>query len=122
MPYDNDYINNGCYGGVMLGIQNKLPLVLGGVHEGKNEICARVGYFKLGINLKTETPTAEQIRTAVNKVIEDTSYRKNVETLAREFAFFRPHELAARYAAELIQLGPVIRSYKNSTAASIASL
>lgn len=103
MPYANVYITNGGYGGVMLGIQNKLPLVLAGVHEGKNEICARVGYFKLGVNLKTETPSPIQIRQAVDKVMEDTVYRKNVEALAREFALFRPQELVARFAAETMQ-------------------
>ncbi|MES2851014.1 MAG: glycosyltransferase, partial [Bacteroidota bacterium] len=56
MPYTDVYITNGGYGGVMLGIENKLPMVVAGVHEGKNEICARIGYFKYGINLKTETP------------------------------------------------------------------
>jgi UDP:flavonoid glycosyltransferase YjiC (YdhE family) len=57
MPLADAYVTNGGYGGVLLGIQHKLPLVVAGVHEGKNEICARIGYFKLGINLKTETPT-----------------------------------------------------------------
>ena len=28
------------YGGVMLGIENQLPLVVAGLHEGKNEINA----------------------------------------------------------------------------------
>jgi hypothetical protein len=29
-------------GGVLLGIQNKLPMVVAGVHEGKNEINTRM--------------------------------------------------------------------------------
>lgn len=103
MPYANVYITNGGYGGVMLGIENKLPLVVAGVHEGKNEICARVGYFKLGINLKTETPTPAQLRQAAEKVMHDALYKKNVEKLSHEFARYNPHELLARYAAELIE-------------------
>jgi UDP:flavonoid glycosyltransferase YjiC (YdhE family) len=46
MPYADVYISNGGYGGVLLGIKHNLPMVVAGVHEGKNEICARVGYFK----------------------------------------------------------------------------
>jgi MGT family glycosyltransferase len=103
MPYANAYITNGGYGGVMLGIQNKLPLVVAGVHEGKNEICARVGYFKLGVNLKTETPCPIQIRQAIDNVTGDPVYKRNVERLAKEFALFHPNELVARYAAQLIQ-------------------
>lgn len=46
----------------MQSIVNKLPMVVAGIHEGKNEICARVGYFKLGINLRTENPKPEKIK------------------------------------------------------------
>ncbi|OQP67284.1 glycosyl transferase [Niastella vici] len=103
MPYAHAYITNGGYGGVMLGIENKLPLVVAGVHEGKNEICARVGYFNLGINLKTERPNLAQIRHAVENVIGNPLYKKNVEALSREFARYNPNELVARYVAELLE-------------------
>jgi MGT family glycosyltransferase len=103
MPYANAYITNGGYGGVMLGIENKLPLVVAGVHEGKNEICARVGYFNLGVNLKTERPNPTQIRQAVEKLISNGMYKKNVEQLSREFARYKPYELVARYVADLLE-------------------
>ena len=96
-------VTNGGYGGVMLGIENKLPMVVAGVHEGKNEICARVGYFKLGINLKTEKPTARQIRNSVNKIMASSLYRTNVEKLGKEFKGYHPDELCARYAAYLLE-------------------
>jgi len=86
---------------VMLGIENKLPMVVAGVHEGKNEICARVGYFKLGINLKTEKPTVTQIRKAVEKVFACGRYRKNVERLSKEFRQYHPGELSASHIGAL---------------------
>jgi len=102
MPFADVYITNGGYGGVMLGIEHHLPLVVAGVHEGKNEICARVGYFKLGVNLKTDTPTAAQILDAVDKVLASPAYRENVVRLAKEFAAYKPYELCAEYVAEMI--------------------
>ncbi|MBS1661020.1 MAG: glycosyltransferase [Bacteroidetes bacterium] len=99
MPYVTTYVTNGGYGGTMLGIMNRLPLVVAGVHEGKNEICARVGYFKLGINLGTERPTPRQIRDAVKKVRMDETYRCNVRALAEEFSRFDPYERSARCIA-----------------------
>ena len=78
------YITNGGYDGVMLGIENKLPLVVAGVHEGKNEICARIGYFKYGINLKTETPKPQQWRKAVEEVISNPVYKQNIEQLGED--------------------------------------
>jgi MGT family glycosyltransferase len=102
MPYANVYVTNGGYGGVMLGIENGLPLVVGGVHEGKNEINARIGYFNLGINLKTETPSAFQVRKAVEEVMNNDIYKKNVLTLGKEFAQYDPNILCAGYVREML--------------------
>ena len=103
MPYADVYITNGGYGGVMLSIENKLPMVTAGVHEGKNEICARVGYFELGIDLKTETPSAPQIKKAVQQIVDDTRYRENTERLAREFSTYNSNNLLAGYLEEVLQ-------------------
>ena len=100
MPYAKVYVTNGGYGGVMLGIENKLPMVVAGVHEGKNEICARVGYFKLGINLKTEKPTITQIKKAVEKVIDVTAFiEKTCNDSAKNFANIIPVNLVPAISA-----------------------
>ena len=103
MPYADAYITNGGYGGVLLGIENNLPLVVAGVHEGKNEICARVGYFKLGINLKTEKPIPQQLRKAVDEVISNPVYKGNVHKLAAEFEQYHPAKLFAMHVAGLLK-------------------
>ena len=77
-------------------------MVTAGVHEGKNEICARVGYFNLGINLKTERPTPEQIRKSVEQIIANDMYRKNVTTLSKEFSRYDPLELCERYVQQVL--------------------
>lgn len=102
MPYASVYITNGGYGGVMLGIENGLPLVAAGVHEGKNEINARIGYFNLGINLKTETPSPLQVRKATEEVINNTIYKENVTRLGKEFNQYDPNILCARYVKEIL--------------------
>lgn len=103
MPYASAYVTNGGYGGVMLSIENKLPMVTAGVHEGKNEICARVGYFKYGINLKTETPTPAQIAAAVAEVTSNDMYKLNIEKLSNEFAKYNANELCLKYVTALTQ-------------------
>jgi len=102
MPYANVYITNGGYGGVMLGIENELPMVVAGLHEGKNEICARVGFFNLGINLQTEKPAPAQIKTAVEKILASSLYRANTEKLSKEFNRYNPGELCARYISAVL--------------------
>ena len=102
MPQVDVYITNGGYGGVLLGIQNKTPMVVAGVHEGKNEICARVGYFKLGIDLRTELPIPGKIFKAVEEVAVNPLYRKNVNILAEEFQQYNSAELCEKYVNELL--------------------
>ena len=102
MPYADGYITNGGYGGVMLGIQHELPMVVAGTHEGKNEITARVGYFNLGINLRTETPIPSQIRGSVEKVLHEATYVAHVKQLNREFSKYDPNQLCASYITKIL--------------------
>ncbi len=102
MPECDVYVTNGGYGGVLLGIQNKLPMVVAGVHEGKNEINARVEYFKLGINLKTEKPAPSQIKTNVEIILKNPSYKKNVIKLSDEFEQYNPALLCENYVAQIL--------------------
>lgn len=103
MPYADVYISNGGYGGVMLSVQNELPLVVAGVHEGKNEINARVGYFKLGVNLNTELPTPQQLRAGVEEVLSNPVYKQQVTRLAEDFNRYDPTSLAAGYMEEVLE-------------------
>lgn len=118
MPYADVYVTNGGYGGVLLSIQHQLPLVVAGVHEGKNEINARVGYFHLGINLRTEKPSSGQLRKAVAEVLSDDQYAKNVKKLSEEFRTYDPGELLVQKAAGLIR-GSAQKIYKKEAEALI---
>lgn len=103
MPYADVYVTNGGYGGVLVSIQNQLPMVVAGVHEGKNEINARVGYFQLGINLKTEKPSVLQLRKSVEEILSNDVYSKNVNQLNEEFRKYNPNEIIVRQVARLLR-------------------
>lgn len=113
MPYTNVYITNGGYGGVMLSVEHKVPMVAAGVHEGKNEINARIGYFNIGINLKTEKPQPTQLRKAVYEVMGNEMYRKNIEALRNEFARYNAFELVEQYLEEVTKTNTVKMAIKN---------
>jgi len=100
MPYAGVFVTNGGYGGTLLSIKNKLPIVAAGIHEGKNEVCARIGYFNLGVNLGTDRPTSAQVKEAVEKVLGDGSYRENVIKLSEELGKYEALEECAGYVAE----------------------
>jgi len=103
MPYADVYVSNGGYGGVLLSIKNQLPMVVAGVHEGKNEINARVGYFGLGINLKTEKPSVLQLRKSVEEILSNDAYSRNVKTLSKEFDSFNPNDICVKQVIRLIR-------------------
>lgn len=113
MPYCHAYITNGGYGGVMLGIDNGLPMVVAGIHEGKSEITARIGYFGLGVNLGTELPKPAQIKAAVEKVIADKSFKTNVANLRKELSTYNPQLLFEKYVQEAMGRKTIIRNGKH---------
>ncbi|HEX8529551.1 MAG TPA: glycosyltransferase [Cytophagales bacterium] len=102
MPHAHAYVTNAGFGGVLMSIGHRLPMVAAGVHEGKNEIAARIGYFHLGVNLNTETPTPAQIREGVAEVLRNPTYRQHVAVLADEFCRYQPQQFCAQYVAQLL--------------------
>ena len=104
MPYAGAFVTNGGFGGVLQAVQYGLPMVVAGIHEGKNEIAARVGYFNYGINLNTEIPKPEQIHKAVAILEENPTYKTNVQRLADEFRAYPVNDLFAGYVAQALTL------------------
>jgi UDP:flavonoid glycosyltransferase YjiC (YdhE family) len=106
MPYASVYITNGGYGGVMLSIENEVPMIVAGIHEGKNEINARVGYFKLGVDLKTDYPTAAQIKKAVATVSNNAVYYDNVRELCEELHTYNSNQILTDSIEEVLAKRP----------------
>ncbi|MBN9482962.1 MAG: glycosyl transferase [Bacteroidetes bacterium 43-93] len=107
MPHADVFVSNGGFGSAMLSINNLLPMVVAGIHEGKNEICARVGYFKLGINLHTERPRSIKIKKAVERILNDKTYTQNIEKLSAEFSRYQPEKLVEQHIDKLPALRTV---------------
>ena len=103
MPKTDIYITNGGHGGTLLAIQHGLPMVAAGINEGKNEICARIGYFELGIDLKTEKPTSQKIRMAVRNILFNPECKKNVEKLRNQFTQYNTNKLAPDHILNLAE-------------------
>ena len=87
----------------MQGIRYGLPMVCAGIHEGKNEICARVDHVKIGINLKTESPKSTMIRRAVEHVLNDGSYQQAVRVVQDEFEQYDTMSLCEQYVRKAFE-------------------
>ena len=72
--------------GLDRGLLHGVPVAVAGASEDKPEVATRVAASGAGINLKTGTPTAEQVRSAVRTLLDDRRYRERARALAAEYA------------------------------------
>lgn len=86
MPHVQLMVTNGGYGGVTIALANGVPLVCAGTTEDKPEVGNRVAFAGVGVNLKTNTPTPEQIRRAVRQVLDAPTYRAAAQRLQAAYA------------------------------------
>ncbi|GAA1999165.1 glycosyltransferase [Microbacterium ulmi] len=99
LPRVDVVVTNGGWGGVLAALAHDIPLVIAGGDLDKPEIAARVAWARAGVNLRTGTPTAAQVRAGFDRVAGDRSFR---DAAARVGAQLRSLGGAPR-AAELIE-------------------
>ncbi|SMG25985.1 nucleotide disphospho-sugar-binding domain-containing protein [Agreia pratensis] len=92
LPYDrllnlvDVVVTNGEYGEVQAVLAAGVPLVVAGGTEDKPESAARVSWSGAGIDLRTGTPTAAAVGSAVRAVLADERYRARARRFAAELA------------------------------------
>lgn len=84
LPLVDVYITNGGFGGVQMALSHGIPMVAAGKTEDKAEVSARIGYSGVGINLKTQHPTADQVRVAVRQLLADPRYAEAARRIQAE--------------------------------------
>jgi UDP:flavonoid glycosyltransferase YjiC (YdhE family) len=84
------FVTGGGYGSSLAAFLHGVPVVGAGKREGKNDVNARVGYNKLGVDLRTERPKPAAIRRAVQTVLDDPAYRRKVAKLRTELHAYDP--------------------------------
>jgi UDP:flavonoid glycosyltransferase YjiC (YdhE family) len=86
LPKTSVFVTNGGYNGVQQALSYGVPIVSAGASEDKPQVCARVSWSGVGIDLKTGAPTAEQISHAVLQILLDPSYRDRAKALGAGIA------------------------------------
>ena len=89
-PHVDVFVTNGGYGSVVAALRHGVPVVGAGTREGKNDVNARVAHNGLGVDLRTERPTANRVRAAVRRVLDDPRIAVNVARLRAEFDSYDP--------------------------------
>lgn len=103
LPHVDVMVTNGGYGGVQMALANGVPLVVAGATEEKPEVAAHVAYAGVGINLKTLTPTKQQLQRAIHDVLSNPRYTQRAQELQREYGMHNGSQKAAELIEQLIQ-------------------
>jgi UDP:flavonoid glycosyltransferase YjiC (YdhE family) len=106
MPHASLFISNGGYGSVLQALTTGVPLLLAGKLEAKNDVNARLDYRGLGVDLRTERPTAKQIKRGVERVFTQRSYRENAARIRTELASYDPFAIIERRITNGRSAGP----------------
>ncbi|WP_213805255.1 nucleotide disphospho-sugar-binding domain-containing protein [Granulicella sp. dw_53] len=75
------FLTNGGLDGVQQALSLGVPVIAGGDKEDRPRVCARLAWTGAGINLKTGSPTPEQIRAAVREMLGDPRYRERAKKM-----------------------------------------
>jgi UDP:flavonoid glycosyltransferase YjiC (YdhE family) len=88
LPKVDVLVTNGGYGSVNQALSFGIPIVAAGLTEDKADVNARIAWSGAGIDLKTNEPTPDAIRTAVRMTLDGRDYRRHAQRLAAELATF----------------------------------
>ncbi|NMO53939.1 hypothetical protein HH310_22500 [Actinoplanes sp. TBRC 11911] len=92
-------VSDGSYDNAHLALRHGVPMVVVSGSEQEAEIAARVEWSGTGVRLPTGIPMPIDIRTAVQKVLDDPRFRARADNLRQQVNRFRPYEVIAEIVA-----------------------
>lgn len=84
LPQTRILITNGGYGSVTQALAYGVPLICAGATEDKKDTAARMASVGAGIDLGSDCPSVEQVRTAVGEILREETYRVNIANTRKE--------------------------------------
>ncbi|KAK0631430.1 hypothetical protein B0T14DRAFT_411801, partial [Immersiella caudata] len=84
LPYANVWVHNGGYGAVQHGIAHGVPMVVAGDGMDKIENAHRIEKCGVGLNLGGPGPSADEVKKAVDSVLDDQRYQRVAVLLRKQ--------------------------------------
>lgn len=90
VPYDRllprcrVLVTNGGYGSVTQSLSHGVPLICAGTSEDKKDTAERMTSLGAGIDLGTDSPSADVIRSAVQEILGDDRYKISAANVGEE--------------------------------------
>lgn len=101
LPLADVLVSNGGFGGVQSALAHGVPVVVAGTTEDKAEVGARVAWAGVGVALRTDSPTPDQVAASVRRVLDEPGFRDAARVLAVAYA---RQDGAARVAQVAVEL------------------
>jgi MGT family glycosyltransferase len=99
LPHVDVMVSNGGFGSVQLAIAHGIPMVVAGTTEDKKEVTAHVAWSGVGINMRTNRPSPEAVADAVERVLNESTFRDRTLVLKAQVGDTNP----AKKAADLLE-------------------
>ena len=90
LPYCDVFVSTGGYGSLQHSVYNGIPMVIAGTTEDKPEVAVRGEVAGMALNLRTSTPTADEVRVAVDTILSEPKYKKRSMELRDEMKSYDP--------------------------------
>jgi MGT family glycosyltransferase len=78
------FVTNGGYGSLNQALSFGVPVVTAGTIADRGDVGVRVAWSGVGINLATDTPTSDALRSAVRRVLDEPQFRQRAGLFADE--------------------------------------
>lgn len=95
------FVTNGGNGGFQQALSHGVPMVIAGEAQEKAEVAWRGDYAGVALNLKTERPPQDEIRSAVRKVLTESRFRARAKQIQKEMQTYDAFDIVAANIEEL---------------------
>ncbi|RAL13302.1 UDP-Glycosyltransferase/glycogen phosphorylase [Aspergillus homomorphus CBS 101889] len=102
LPYADVFVTNGGYGGFLHGVMHGVPMVIAGTGQDKAEVSMRGEWAGIAANLRSNTPSIEDIREGVTKVIGDDRFKRRCLAIKQENEDLACFAQVERYINEIV--------------------
>jgi UDP:flavonoid glycosyltransferase YjiC (YdhE family) len=101
LPHAKVFVTNGGYGSLQHAVSNMTPMVIAGAGEDKPEVAARAEWAGMAVNLRTGTPSPEQVREAVDRILGDPKYERRCHELGNEAKTYNTFDIVQKTIEDL---------------------
>lgn len=122
LPKTAVMVTLGGSGGVLAALKAGIPLVIVPTEWDRPENAQRVVEAGAGLRLSPSRCTPERLRAAVERVLNEPSFRRNAQRIARSFTEYEGPKRAARLLEKLIPSGEEDEIRAPQTTASLVPL